>query len=228
MKLKRFFCSILSVVVLILFGCSCSTVTVKRSDSNSNSDEFSATDYDSDNYVSIPVESSEENSYQNEESESTFTVSTSESDVDSLDYSNFGFDQRLEYNEWVNIVAYDFSNGTVTIDNNGDYGLDFKSDYYSTFYIRYYNGELKRLDGEVYEYQYKNNDIINYLLYGDLCSFIITDRAVSKKYNTVIIKTQKNGRERWYVPFMSLDWSRGGIETDETLTYNYFDMYLVE
>ena len=140
-------------------------------------------------------------------------------DPNYVDLNRLGFQTSYGMNEWMQICAYDFGEGTVTWETHGQsWDQSFDQDFL-------YTGSAK--NGGEFETYYQNsngvmscnivtNDKMEYNYYGTNL-WVIYDRVVYlNKY--VVLKTRMDTSEKWFIPMDMIDWSRDLVQDPYTNT----------
>ena len=129
---------------------------------------------------------------------------------------DMNFAERQGYDKWLEIKAYDFSEGTVTTPSYSSvYTYCFCDTYF--YYSKGSNGELTDVKEYIEFYTLIDDETIVY--HNNLYSWAITSRVVNSRNNWVVIKTVKDGYESWYIPIEMIDQSVAPVYGKGDYTY---------
>ena len=123
-----------------------------------------------------------------------------------VNLENYGFYNMYGMNDWVQITAYDFGEGTVSVDGHGYSVWDYS---FETSYIlegKIISGSFEKSSNTdtVFVYDIIDNDS---LVYDSNKSWVIYDRVVNQEKEYLVLKTQRKGKDMWFVPSDLIDWT---------------------
>ena len=123
-----------------------------------------------------------------------------------VDLNNYGFYNMYGMNEWLQISAYDFGEGTVSVDGHGYSMWDYSFESSYVLEGELDTGEFEKSSNSdtVLIYNTVDNDSI---IYDANKSWVIYERVVDMEEGYLVLKTQRNGHDRWFVPVDMIDLS---------------------
>lgn len=143
-----------------------------------------------------------------------YCIVCSEKDPNYVNLNNFGFRNMYGMTTWVEITGYNLSEGWAYY-NGGYYGSEVTKVWsFENSYIKHDTmgcddliDGIVDMDSPTVRTNYNVNNDVSETGWGD---WIIIDRVVAGDY--LILKTQFDGDEEWYVPTDLLNLSRTSIE----------------